>query len=103
MSIQDKVSGRLKQAAGDLTGDEGLHRQGVREERKAEAKRELREAEQRAERLREEIARLEYESLSETGEGTQDVSSSREQVRHVQTDAQRSADDLAEVPRDDPS
>lgn len=104
MSIQDKVSGRLKQAAGDLTGDENLHRQGVREERKAEAKRELAEAEERAERLRDEIARLEYESPPEgTSQRTaRDGSPSKEQVRHAQTPARRSAEDTAESASDEP-
>lgn len=105
MSIQDKVSGRLKQAAGDLTGDQNLHRQGVRDERKAEAKAELREAEQRAQRLREEIARLEYESPSEeTSQPTaREGSPSHEQVRDAQTREQRSANDAAQIPRDEPS
>lgn len=104
MSIQDKISGRLKQAAGDLTGDETLHRQGVREERKAEARRELREAEQRAERLRGEIARLEYESPSEgtSQRPARGASPSEEQVRHAQTRARRSVDDTAETARDEP-
>jgi uncharacterized protein YjbJ (UPF0337 family) len=64
MSIQSKVTGRLKQAAGDLAGDEKLRREGVREERKADAKRELSEAEEAAERKRAEVARLEYETGS---------------------------------------
>jgi uncharacterized protein YjbJ (UPF0337 family) len=41
MGLRDKVTGRLKQAAGDLKGDEALHRQGADEERKAEAEEEL--------------------------------------------------------------
>ena len=41
MSIIDKITGRTKKAAGDLTGDSGLRRQGAREERKGEAKDEL--------------------------------------------------------------
>lgn len=103
MNIQDKVSGRLKKAAGDLTGDENLHRQGVREERKAEAKRELREAEQRAERLRDEIARLEVESTSQaTSQDTpRDGSYSEERVGRAQTEAQRSVDDTSDIARDE--
>ena len=38
--IKDKVTGRVKQATGDLLGDEDTRRQGVREERKGEAKEE---------------------------------------------------------------
>jgi len=41
MGLKDKVTGRLKQAAGDLKGDEALRRQGADEERKAEAEEEL--------------------------------------------------------------
>ena len=41
MSIMDKITGRAKKAAGDLTDDKSLHRQGRREERKGEAKDEL--------------------------------------------------------------
>jgi uncharacterized protein YjbJ (UPF0337 family) len=69
MSIQSKVTGRLKQAAGDLAGDEKLRREGVREERKSDAKRELSEAEEAARRKRAEVARLEDETGSEGGAG----------------------------------
>jgi len=41
MGLKDKVTGRLKQAAGDLKGDEALRRQGADEERKADAEEEL--------------------------------------------------------------
>jgi uncharacterized protein YjbJ (UPF0337 family) len=41
MGLKDKVTGRLKKAAGDLKGDEALRRQGADEERKAEAEEEL--------------------------------------------------------------
>jgi uncharacterized protein YjbJ (UPF0337 family) len=41
MGLKDKLTGRLKQAAGDLKGDEALRRQGADEERKAEAEEEL--------------------------------------------------------------
>ena len=36
--LTDKVTGRAKQAAGDITGDEETRREGVRDERKGEAK-----------------------------------------------------------------
>ena len=48
MGIEDKISGRIKQAAGDLLGHEGLKRQGRQEERKADAEAEAREAQVRA-------------------------------------------------------
>jgi uncharacterized protein YjbJ (UPF0337 family) len=66
MGITDKITGRVKQAAGDLTGDESLRREGVAEERKGDAREEAEKAELRAEQeraradeLRREAARLE--------------------------------------------
>jgi uncharacterized protein YjbJ (UPF0337 family) len=44
MGFMDRVSGRFKKAAGDLTGDRGLQRKGAREERKADAKEDLERA-----------------------------------------------------------
>ena len=38
MGLQDKISGRVKQAAGDLLGDEDVRRQGIDDERKGEEK-----------------------------------------------------------------
>jgi uncharacterized protein YjbJ (UPF0337 family) len=49
MGLRDKLSGRLKKAAGDLAGDPGLRRQGADEERKAEAEEELEAAHRRVE------------------------------------------------------
>jgi uncharacterized protein YjbJ (UPF0337 family) len=66
MGIGDRVGGRVKQAAGDLTGSEALRREGVEDERRADAKDELAheqaEAErqqERADRKAEEVERLE--------------------------------------------
>jgi uncharacterized protein YjbJ (UPF0337 family) len=59
MSIVDKVSGRVKQAAGDLLGDESTRRQGSREERKGEVKDQAERAEDRASKKRSEAADLE--------------------------------------------
>jgi uncharacterized protein YjbJ (UPF0337 family) len=59
MSILDKLTGRAKQAAGDLTDDPGLRRQGKREERKGEKKEELDRAQDKADRKSEEVADLE--------------------------------------------
>jgi uncharacterized protein YjbJ (UPF0337 family) len=44
MGLKDRLTGRLKQAAGDLKGDDGLRQQGLDEERKADAEEELRAA-----------------------------------------------------------
>jgi uncharacterized protein YjbJ (UPF0337 family) len=49
MGLKDKLTGRLKQAAGDLKGDERLRREGLDEERKAEAKEDLEAAHERVE------------------------------------------------------
>jgi len=59
MGIQDKITGRVKQAAGDLIGDKELRAQGVREERKADAKEELERANAEADAKAQEVAALE--------------------------------------------
>jgi uncharacterized protein YjbJ (UPF0337 family) len=59
MGILDKITGRAKQAAGDLTDDASLRRQGKREERKGEKKDELNDAQARTEEKAEEVADLE--------------------------------------------
>jgi len=59
MGITDKITGRAKQAIGDLTDDADTRRQGKLEERKADAKDEAARAEERAERKDAEVADLE--------------------------------------------
>jgi len=66
MGIMDKITGRAKQAAGDITGDERLREEGLAEERKGDAKTEAEKADLRAEQeraradeLRREAAKLE--------------------------------------------
>jgi uncharacterized protein YjbJ (UPF0337 family) len=59
VSLIDKLTGRTKQAAGDLAGDPNLRRQGRQEERKSEAKDELARDQERTERKAEEVANLE--------------------------------------------
>jgi uncharacterized protein YjbJ (UPF0337 family) len=59
MGITDKITGRIKKAAGDLTDDPSLRRQGRQEERKGEAKQELADAHEKADRKAEEVANLE--------------------------------------------
>jgi uncharacterized protein YjbJ (UPF0337 family) len=57
MGLMDRITGRAKKAAGDLSGDQGLRRQGAREEAKADAKEDLQRAhdqvEEQAVRVRE--------------------------------------------------
>lgn len=59
MSILDKITGRAKKAAGDITDDATLRQEGRLEERKGEAKDELSHADERAEDKAEEVADLE--------------------------------------------
>jgi uncharacterized protein YjbJ (UPF0337 family) len=59
MSIKDKITGRVKKAAGDLADDSSLRREGRREERKGEAKEERDRAHEQADRKAEEVANLE--------------------------------------------
>ena len=59
MSLTDKITGRVKKAAGDLTDDASLRREGRNEERKGEAKDELADAHEKADRKAEEVADLE--------------------------------------------
>jgi uncharacterized protein YjbJ (UPF0337 family) len=50
MGITDKVTGKVKQAAGDLSGDEELQGRGHKEERKGEVKEERDRQKERTER-----------------------------------------------------
>ena len=59
MGITDKITGRIKKAAGDLADDPSLRRQGRQEERKGEAKEERDRAREQADRKAEEVANLE--------------------------------------------
>jgi uncharacterized protein YjbJ (UPF0337 family) len=59
MSLKDKMTGRVKQAAADLKDDPELHREGRQEERKGEAKEELAEAHRKADAKAQEVANLE--------------------------------------------
>jgi uncharacterized protein YjbJ (UPF0337 family) len=59
MGLTDKVTGKVKQAAGDILDDPSLHREGRQEERKGEAKEELARDQERADKKAEEVANLE--------------------------------------------
>jgi uncharacterized protein YjbJ (UPF0337 family) len=59
MGITDKITGRVKKAAGDLTDDPSMRREGRKEERKGEAKDELARTEEKADRKADEVANLE--------------------------------------------
>ena len=69
MGITDKVTGKAKQAIGDITGDDDTRRQGQKEELKGEKKDQLAREDERAERADEraddkakEVADLERET-----------------------------------------
>lgn len=59
MGILDKLTGRAKKAAGDLTDDASLRREGRLEEKKGEAKEERDRAREHADEKAEEAADLE--------------------------------------------
>jgi uncharacterized protein YjbJ (UPF0337 family) len=59
MSLIDKLTGRAKQAAGDITGDRSLRREGRKEEMKGEKKEELNRAEELVEDKAQEVGDLE--------------------------------------------
>ena len=59
MSIMDKITGRTKKAAGDLTGDSSLRRQGRREEAKGEAKDKLDDAQDKVAERASQVSDLE--------------------------------------------
>jgi uncharacterized protein YjbJ (UPF0337 family) len=58
-NIIDKVLGRTKKAAGDLTGDASLRREGTKDEKKGEAKDKLDNAKEAVQDKAEEVADLE--------------------------------------------
>jgi uncharacterized protein YjbJ (UPF0337 family) len=59
MSLIDKITGRAKKAAGDIADDPTLRREGIKEERKGEAKEDLARAQERADDKADEVADLE--------------------------------------------
>ena len=58
-NIIDKVLGRTKKAAGDVTGDSSLRREGAKDEKKGEAKDQLDDAKEQVQNKAEEVADLE--------------------------------------------
>lgn len=59
MGLMDKITGRVKKAVGDLSGDPAVRREGVEEERKAQAEEELAREQERADAKAQEVADLE--------------------------------------------
>ncbi len=61
MGLLDRIKGRTKKAAGELTDDASLKREGRRDERKAEAEEELARAQDDAAAKAQEVSRLKRE------------------------------------------
>lgn len=59
MSIFDKITGRAKKAAGDITDDPSMRREGRKEERKGEEKERLARAQDEVEDRARDVADLE--------------------------------------------
>ncbi|HEV8153410.1 MAG TPA: CsbD family protein [Solirubrobacteraceae bacterium] len=57
--LTDKITGRVKKAAGDLTDDASLRQEGRREEAKGEAKDQAARAQERADEKKAEVQDLE--------------------------------------------
>ena len=72
MGITDKITGRVKQAAGDLTGNDDLKRDGLLEEQKGEAKEEHAQAEREADEKAAEVAALERQTARTRAQRTSD-------------------------------
>ncbi len=59
MGIGDEITGKAKQAAGDVTDSAGLRQEGKQEQQKGEAKEDLAEEQERTEEKADEVADLE--------------------------------------------
>jgi uncharacterized protein YjbJ (UPF0337 family) len=59
MSLKDKITGRAKKAAGDITDDASMRREGRQEERKGEAREQRDRDIERAQEKDREVADLE--------------------------------------------
>jgi len=60
--IVDKITGKTKQAVGDIVGDRSLHQEGRKEERKGDVKEEAARAQDKADAKAREAANLERET-----------------------------------------
>jgi uncharacterized protein YjbJ (UPF0337 family) len=65
MGLMDRITGRAKKAAGDLSGDAGLRRQGAREEAKADAQEDLKHAQDQVEEQAVRVREAEIEAERE--------------------------------------
>lgn len=67
MGIMDKITGRAKKAAGDITGDPSMREEGAREERKGEAEQRATESQRHAEEERRRAEEMERGEHREPG------------------------------------
>jgi uncharacterized protein YjbJ (UPF0337 family) len=93
MGRTDKITGRIKQAAGDLAGNDDLKRQGRQEERRGEAEQEQRRAEARAEAERADAERKQEDARERAAQAAQrefdkaDAETERQQERVERAEA----------------
>ena len=87
MGITDKITGRVKQAAGDLAGNDDLKRQGRQEERKGQAEDEQVRAEARADAERKDAEHKQQDARERAAQAAQrefdkaDAETARQQER----------------------
>lgn len=101
MGMSDKISGRVKQAAGDLAGRNDLKREGRREERKGEAREELHRAQAAADGKAAEVRNLERRTDPDAlaQDTTRDELYERAQELDIPGRSDMSKDELAEAVR----
>jgi uncharacterized protein YjbJ (UPF0337 family) len=107
MGVIDKLTGRLKQAAGDLLGDESIRREGVDEERKGEAKEQLARDQNLADALRhkagskaaEADARAQAAAEREYAKSSAEVAQAQRQAEAKDNAAQRRAEEVEQLER----
>jgi uncharacterized protein YjbJ (UPF0337 family) len=97
MSVTDKVTGRVKKAAGDITGNRELYREGARFERKGKAKDQARRAQDRADRKADEVRSLEHSTDSDAlaEDMTRDELYARAQQLGIEGRSEMTKDELA--------
>lgn len=102
MGLTDKISGRIKQAAGDLAGNDALRREGQQEERKGEARQELAEHEAAADRRAAEVDALEHrtDAGKVAEDRTKDELSAEAQALGIEGRSDMTKDELAKAIRD---
>src|SRR3954463_3834196 len=107
MGLTDKITGRVKQAAGDLAGNDDLKRQGKQEERKGDAEQEQVRAEARAKAERTDAERKQEDARERAAQAAQrefdkaDAETERQQERvgRAEAAAARKADEARGLER----